>query len=87
MFRIWPRQLGHSPPGQPRGHLAPARVDFVRKLPSLSAGATERKRTVTAPPGCPPTAPCARGSPLQVLGGPLVLIGYTFLGCNMNSVP
>lgn len=49
MFRIWPRQLGHSPPGQPRGHIAPAGVDFVRKLPSLSTGATAEEDGDSAP--------------------------------------
>lgn len=54
MFRIWLHQLGHLPPGQPRGHLAPAGMDFICKLPSLSTGATEQRRTVTAPPAALP---------------------------------
>ena len=50
MFRIWLCQLGHLPPGQPRGKL----LQCIRKLLSLSTGATEQRKTVTAPPAALP---------------------------------
>lgn len=67
MFRIWLCQLGHLPPEQSQGHLAPAGMDFIHKLPSLSTGVTERRKTVTAPPAAlPPLSATLRLIPAGV---------------------